>query len=82
MGVELLLHVAVESIVAKAIPDGALDATLDRATGWMVSKEIGDVYSTNEPQSAFKSRIAFCLNMHNEAVRALRLSPNSHKREK
>nr|GFA58014.1 probable 26S proteasome non-ATPase regulatory subunit 3 [Tanacetum cinerariifolium] len=68
-----------ESIVSKAIRDGAIDATLDHANGWMVSKETGDIYSTNEPQLAFKSRIALCLNMHNEAVRALRFLPNSHK---
>ncbi|KOM51685.1 hypothetical protein LR48_Vigan09g034400 [Vigna angularis] len=68
-----------ESIVAKAIRDGAIDATLDHANGWMVSKETGDIYSTNEPQLAFNSRIAFCLNMHNEAVRALRFPPNTHK---
>ncbi|KAJ4963151.1 hypothetical protein NE237_023090 [Protea cynaroides] len=71
-----------ESIVSKAIRDGAIDATVDHANGWMVSKETGDVYSTNEPQFAFNSRIAFCLNMHNEAVRALRFPPNSHKKEK
>ncbi|XP_047330846.1 probable 26S proteasome non-ATPase regulatory subunit 3 [Impatiens glandulifera] len=69
-----------ESIVAKAIRDGAIDATLDHGKGWMVSKETVDIYSTNEPQIAFNSRIAFCLNMHNEAVRALRFPPpNSHK---
>ncbi|XP_072967299.1 probable 26S proteasome non-ATPase regulatory subunit 3 [Typha angustifolia] len=68
-----------ESIVSKAIRDGAIDATIDHANGWMVSKETGDVYSTNEPQIAFNSRIAFCLNMHNEAVKALRFPPNSHK---
>ncbi|KAL2459983.1 26S proteasome non-ATPase regulatory subunit 3A [Abeliophyllum distichum] len=68
-----------ESIVAKAIRDGAIDATLDHANGRMISKETGDIYSTNEPQIAFNSRIAFCLNMHNEAVRALRFPPNSHK---
>nr|XP_019709384.1 probable 26S proteasome non-ATPase regulatory subunit 3 isoform X1 [Elaeis guineensis]XP_019709385.1 probable 26S proteasome non-ATPase regulatory subunit 3 isoform X1 [Elaeis guineensis] len=68
-----------ESIVAKAIRDGAVDAMIDHANGCMVSKETGDVYSTNEPQIAFNSRIVFCLNMHNEAVRALRFPPNSHK---
>ncbi|XP_021902636.1 probable 26S proteasome non-ATPase regulatory subunit 3 [Carica papaya] len=68
-----------ESIVAKAIRDGAIDATLDHANGWLVSKETGDIYSTNEPQMAFNSRIAFCLNMHNEAVRALRFLPNTQK---
>ncbi|KAL5730696.1 hypothetical protein ACHQM5_003491 [Ranunculus cassubicifolius] len=71
-----------ESIVAKAIRDGAIDATIDHANGWMVSKETGDVYSTNEPQFALNSRIAFCLNMHNDAVRALHFPPNSHKKEK
>ncbi|KAL9330419.1 hypothetical protein ACSQ67_000029 [Phaseolus vulgaris] len=68
-----------ESIVAKAIRDGAVDASLDHADGWMVSKETGDIYSTNEPQVAFNSRISFCLNMHNEAVLALRFPPNTHK---
>jgi 26S proteasome regulatory subunit N3 len=68
-----------ESIVAKAIRDGAIDATIDHKNGCMVSKETGDIYSTNEPQTAFNSRIAFCLNMHNEAVRALRFPPNTHR---
>ncbi|KAM0890677.1 hypothetical protein ACQ4PT_026890 [Festuca glaucescens] len=68
-----------ESIISKAIRDGAIDATIDHSNGWMVSKETGDVYSTNEPQAAFNSRIAFCLNMHNEAVKAMRFPPNSHK---
>ncbi|KHG11096.1 putative 26S proteasome non-ATPase regulatory subunit 3 [Gossypium arboreum] len=68
-----------ESIVAKAIRDGAIDAILDHASRCMLSKETGDIYSMTEPQTVFNSRIAFCLNMHNEAVRALRFPPNSHK---
>eukprot|EP00252_Welwitschia_mirabilis_P008520 TRINITY_DN2041_c0_g1_i1.p1 TRINITY_DN2041_c0_g1~~TRINITY_DN2041_c0_g1_i1.p1 ORF type:complete len:492 (+),score=97.61 TRINITY_DN2041_c0_g1_i1:203-1678(+) len=71
-----------ESIVAKAIRDGAIDAIVDHANGWMLSKETGDVYSTNEPQIAFNTRITFCLNMHNEAVKALRFPPNAHKKER
>lgn len=63
-----------ESFVAKGIRDSANDATFDHANGWMVSKETGDIYSTNEPQIAFNSRIAFCLNMHNEAVQAFAVS--------
>ncbi|KAF9615224.1 hypothetical protein IFM89_022486 [Coptis chinensis] len=70
-----------ESIVAKAIRDGAIDATIDHANGWMVSKETGDVYSTNEPQFAFNSRIALRLNMHNEAAGA-RGSAEQPKKEK
>lgn len=55
---------------AKAIRDRAIDATIDHANSWTVSKKTGDVYSTNKPQIAFNSRIAFCLDMHNEAVKA------------
>ncbi|KAJ8530297.1 hypothetical protein K7X08_037132 [Anisodus acutangulus] len=70
-----------ENIVAKAIRDGAIDATLDHANGWLVSKATVDVYSTNEPQIAFDSRVAFCLNMHNEVVRALRFPQNLRNKE-
>ncbi|KAH7435975.1 hypothetical protein KP509_06G086700 [Ceratopteris richardii] len=70
-----------ESIVAKAVRDGGIEASIDHANGWMQSRETGDIYSSNEPQLAFHSRIAFCLNTHNEAVRALRFPPNAHKEE-
>ncbi|GLT34991.1 hypothetical protein SLA2020_094760 [Shorea laevis] len=67
-----------ESIVTKAICGGTIDATLDHANGWMVSKETGDIYCTNEPQLAFNSRIAFCLNTHNEGMREI-FPPNIQK---
>ncbi|KAL9358177.1 hypothetical protein Peur_051430 [Populus x canadensis] len=60
----------VENIVAKAISDGANEAKIDHANGWLTLKETGDIYSTAEPQAAFSSRIAFCLKLHNEAARA------------
>jgi 26S proteasome regulatory subunit N3 len=31
-------------------------------------------------QAAFHERIAFCLNLHNEAVKAMRFEPDAHKR--
>jgi 26S proteasome regulatory subunit N3 len=34
--------------------------------------QVSDIYSTGEPQSAFHARIAFCLDLHNEAVKAMR----------
>ena len=68
-----------KSIISKAIQNGAIDAILDHVNRWMVSKETGDIYSTNEPQIAFNSRIAFYLNMHNEPVWALRFPPNTNK---
>eukprot|EP00243_Klebsormidium_subtile_P001516 TRINITY_DN12692_c0_g1_i1.p1 TRINITY_DN12692_c0_g1~~TRINITY_DN12692_c0_g1_i1.p1 ORF type:complete len:493 (+),score=146.53 TRINITY_DN12692_c0_g1_i1:202-1680(+) len=69
----------IESIVTKAIRDGGIDATVDHAKGFVQSKETGDIYSTVEPQAAFHSRISFCLNTHNEAVKAMRYPPGSHK---
>lgn len=70
-----------ECIVAKAIRDGGIDAVVDHAQGWMQSKESGDIYSSREPTTAFHSRIAFCLNTHNEAVKAMRFPPDAHKEE-
>ncbi|KAI9104690.1 proteasome regulatory subunit C-terminal-domain-containing protein [Phlyctochytrium arcticum] len=70
-----------EYIVAKAIRDGVIDATIDHEKGYMKSKEIVDIYSTNEPQNAFHQRISFCLNLHNESVKALRFPLNAHRKE-
>jgi len=68
-----------EFIVAKAIRDGVIDATIDHAGGYMQSKESGDIYSTQEPHAAFHRRITFCLDIHNEAVKAMRFAPDAHK---
>jgi 26S proteasome regulatory subunit N3 len=68
-----------ESIAAKAIRDGVIDATLDHAAGVLVSKEAHDVYSTLEPQAAFHKRITFCLNVHNDAVKAMSYPPDAHR---
>ncbi|SAM07506.1 hypothetical protein [Absidia glauca] len=68
-------------IVAKAIRDGVIDATLDHNRGYMKSKEIADIYSTNEPQAAFHQRISFCLNLHNDAVKAMRFPLDAHRKE-
>jgi 26S proteasome regulatory subunit N3 len=58
-----------EYIVAKAIRDGVIEATLDREHGFMRSKEIGDVYATREPGEAFHERIQACLALHDESVK-------------
>jgi len=68
-----------EFIVAKAIRDHVIDATLDHEAGTLRSKEHIDVYSTTEPMEAYHTRISFCLKMHNEAVRAMRYPPNMPK---
>ena len=70
-----------ESIAAKAIRDGVIDATVDHAAGVLLSKEATDVYSTLEPQAAFHKRITFCLHIHNDAVKAMSYPPDAHKDE-
>ncbi len=58
-----------EYIVAKAIRDGVIEASLDREHGYMKSKEVGDVYATREPGEAFHDRIRACLALHDESVK-------------
>lgn len=70
-----------EYIVAKAIRDGVIEATLDRERGFMKSKEVGDVYATREPGLAFHDRITTCLALHDESVKAMRFPMNQHRLE-
>ncbi|ORX72174.1 hypothetical protein DL89DRAFT_274287 [Linderina pennispora] len=70
-----------EYIVAKAIRDGVIDATIDHERGFVKSSEIQDVYSTSDPQQAFDKRIAFCLNLHNESVVAMRYPGRDHRKD-
>nr|Q9U5Z8.1 RecName: Full=Probable 26S proteasome non-ATPase regulatory subunit 3; Short=26S proteasome subunit S3; AltName: Full=26S proteasome regulatory subunit RPN3; AltName: Full=Diphenol oxidase A2 component; Short=DOX-A2 [Anopheles stephensi]CAB61220.1 26S proteasome regulatory subunit [Anopheles stephensi] len=70
-----------EFIVAKAIRDGVIDATLDPEKGYMRTKESTDIYSTREPQLAFHQRISFCLDLHNQSVKAMRYPPKSYGKE-
>ncbi|KAJ6731107.1 26S PROTEASOME NON-ATPASE REGULATORY SUBUNIT 3-RELATED [Salix viminalis] len=72
----------VENIVAKAIHDGAINAKIDHANGWLISKETRDIYATAEPQAAFSSRIAFYLNLYNETVRASHFPSDNDTHEK
>eukprot|EP00842_Homolaphlyctis_polyrhiza_P005573 jgi/Hompol1/6016/HPOL_000886-RA len=70
-----------EYIVAKAIRDGVIDATIDHEKGFMKSNENVDIYSTQEPQHAFHQRISFCLDLHNESVKALRFPHDAHRKD-
>jgi len=58
-------------VVAKAVVDGVIDATIDYDQGFLQSKQRHDLYSSCEPQKALHKRIAFCLQMHNDAVKAM-----------
>lgn len=67
-----------EHIIAKAIRDGVIDATINHRSGYMQSNEVLDVYSTTQPQEAFHDRIKFCIGLHNDSVKAMRYMMNSH----
>ncbi|KAK2143025.1 hypothetical protein LSH36_886g00041 [Paralvinella palmiformis] len=70
-----------EFIVAKAIRDGVIEATIDHEQGYVQSKENIDIYSTREPMSAFHQRITFCLDIHNQSVKAMRFPPKSYNKD-
>lgn len=70
-----------EFIVAKAIRDGVIEATLDPENGYMRSKETTDIYCTKEPLLAFHQRITFCLDLHNQSVKAMRYPPKSYGKD-
>lgn len=58
-----------EYIVAKAIRDGVIEATINHEGGYMQNREVLDVYATEEPLLAFDERIRFCMSLHNEAIK-------------
>ena len=69
MKLDLGSEESAEYIVAKAIRDGVIEATLDHEGAFMKSKEAGDVYATGEPGETFHERIRACLGLHDESVK-------------
>jgi 26S proteasome regulatory subunit N3 len=58
-------------VVAKAVVDGVIDATIDYDKQFVKSQSRHNLYTSVEPQRALHKRIAFCLQMHNDAVKAM-----------
>merc|ERR1712228_384801 len=69
-----------EFIVAKAIKDGVIDATINHEESYVYSHDSSDIYISMEPSNAFHRRIAYCLTMHNDAVRGMRFLPDAYKK--
>jgi hypothetical protein len=63
--------------LAEVVRDGVLDGVLDHAAGTLESRGAPNVYGGKEPQEAFHRRITFCLDVHAEAVRAMRYPPSA-----
>lgn len=70
-----------EQIVAKAIRDGVIEAILDHDNQWMRSQDTTDVYTSNDPQNIYNKRIKFCMDLHNDALKALEFPPKEDKRD-
>jgi 26S proteasome regulatory subunit N3 len=70
-----------EFIVAKAIRDNVIEAVINHEEGYVQSKDVQDLYCTREPQQAFHHRISFCLDIHNQSVKALRFPPKSYHKD-
>lgn len=73
-----------EGVAAKAIVDGVIEAVIDHENQWLESKQNIDIYSTSEPQRLLHKRIAFCLQLHNDSIKAMEYPScklNKHKGE-
>eukprot|EP01130_Rhizamoeba_saxonica_P000265 TRINITY_DN10240_c0_g1_i1.p1 TRINITY_DN10240_c0_g1~~TRINITY_DN10240_c0_g1_i1.p1 ORF type:complete len:460 (-),score=84.61 TRINITY_DN10240_c0_g1_i1:43-1422(-) len=62
----------VEFIVAKAIQDNIIDAKINHDGGFVISNTSPNEYASSAPQKAFHERVSFCLQLHNDAVKAMR----------
>ncbi|KAF4564663.1 26S proteasome non-ATPase regulatory subunit [Pleurotus pulmonarius] len=69
-----------EYIVGKAIRDGVIEGRIIHEKGWM---ECGNQKSGYGPEvsEAFSRRIGYCLELHNESVKAMRYPLNAHRKE-
>jgi len=61
----------VEFIVAKAIRDGVMNATINHEQRCVLIKGTEDLYSTQEPEEAFRRRTEYCLNLYTSSTKAL-----------
>ncbi|CCL99614.1 uncharacterized protein FIBRA_01632 [Fibroporia radiculosa] len=69
-----------EYIVGKAIRDGVIEGRIVHEKGWM---ECGGQKSGYGPEvsDVFTRRITYCLELHNESVKAMRYPLNAHRKE-
>lgn len=70
-----------EFLCAKAISDGVIRAELDHDKGCLIASAAEDVYATARPKEEFHRRIEFCLDIHTDAVKAMRYPPGAFKKD-
>ncbi|KAJ3895312.1 PCI domain-containing protein [Lentinula edodes] len=72
-----------EYIVGKSIRDGVIDGRLVHEKGWMACGGAGGVkrgYGADVAET-FSRRIGYCLELHNQSVKAMRYPLNAHRKE-
>mmetsp|Transcript_32877 Transcript_32877/g.50296 ORF Transcript_32877/g.50296 Transcript_32877/m.50296 type:complete len:464 (+) Transcript_32877:96-1487(+) len=70
-----------EFVVAKAVRDGVVDATIHHKEQYVQSHDLVDVYATTEPAEAFHLRIDYCLSTHTNAMKSMRYPPDAYKKQ-
>ena len=58
-------------VAAKAIVDGVIEARINYDNNSLESSWGADIYSTNEPSKQLHKRIAFCLQLYTDAIKAM-----------
>lgn len=71
----------IEFIIAKAIRDNVLNAKIDHNRKCLILKQSKNIYTTEEPQNAFKKRIEFCWTLNTLANKALQYPHVSNQYE-
>lgn len=61
-----------EMIVAKAVGDGVVDAVIDTEHGVLTARRSGELFASSIPQRQLVTRIAYCLDVHSQAMQLLR----------
>ncbi|TFK34472.1 PCI domain-containing protein [Crucibulum laeve] len=69
-----------EYIVGKAIRDGVIEGRIVHEKGWMECGMQKGGYGP-EVSDVFGRRITFCLDLHNQSVKAMRYPLNAHRKE-
>ncbi|GJE85501.1 PCI-domain-containing protein [Phanerochaete sordida] len=69
-----------EYIVGKAIRDGVIDGHISHERGWLECGAQKSGYGF-EVSEVFMRRIQYCLELHNESVKAMRYPLNAHRKE-
>jgi len=69
-------------VIAKAIRDGVIEASMDFETQTMVSDEMQNLYQTREPTKVLQERTDFLFNVYQDAMKAMRYPEDFQKNVK